>query len=95
MTVYFDNAATTQVKIEVIREMMPYYNEEYGNPSSIYHLGRNAKRAIEEAREKVANLINADKNEIYFTSCGSESDNCAIKGIAYANQDKRKSYNNI
>lgn len=68
MVIYFDNAATTKVKDEVLREIEPYFCEQYGNPSSLYTIGRNAKRAIEEAREKVANLIGADKNEIYFTS---------------------------
>ena len=83
MTFYFDNAATTKIKPEVLSEMMPYLREEYGNPSSLYGIGRSAKRAIDSAREKVANLINCDKNEIYFTGCGTESDNTALKGIAY------------
>lgn len=87
---YFDNAATTRVKEEVLHEMLPYLKEQYGNPSSLYSIGRNAKKAIEEARKKVANLINCAPNEIYFTGCGSESDNTAIKGIAYANQKKGK-----
>ena len=68
MVIYFDNAATTKVKEEVLEEMKPYFCEQYGNPSSLYTIGRNAKRSIEEAREKVANLIGATKNEIYFTS---------------------------
>ena len=68
MIIYFDNAATTKVKQEVLKEMEPYFGEQYGNPSSLYTIGRNAKKAIENAREKVANLIGADKNEIYFTS---------------------------
>lgn len=79
---YFDNAATTKVKKEVINKMFPYFTEEYGNPSALYKLGRNAKLAIEEARANVANLINCSKTEIYFTSGGTESDNMAIKGIA-------------
>ncbi len=87
---YFDNAATTKVKKEVVEEMLPYLYEEYGNPSSLYSIGRNAKKAIEEARKKVANLINCMSNEIYFTGCGSESDNTAIKGIAYENRKKGK-----
>jgi cysteine desulfurase len=87
-TLYFDNAATTRVKEEVVREMIPYFSEEYGNPSSIYGLGRKSKKAIEDAREKVGNLIGANPKEIYFTSCGSESDNTALKGIAYANKEK-------
>ena len=85
---YFDNAATTKVAKEVLNEMMPYLQEEYGNPSSMYTLGRSSKRAIEEARKKVAELINCEPNEIYFTSSGSESDNTAIKGIAYYNYNK-------
>lgn len=88
MTVYFDNAATTAIDSEVFKSMIPFLTEEYGNPSSLYHIGRNAKKAIEKAREQVANLINADKNEIYFTGCGTESDNTAIKGIAYAKKSK-------
>ncbi len=87
---YFDNAATTKVKPEVLDEMLPYLKEDYGNPSSLYSIGRNSKKAIEEARKKVAKLINCNPNEIYFTGCGSESDNMAIKGIAYANQKKGK-----
>ena len=85
---YFDNAATTRIKDEVFEEMIPYLTKEYGNPSSIYTLGRNAKRALEEARRRVALLLNAKPEEIYFTSCGSESDNTALKGIAYANREK-------
>ncbi|MCI9063560.1 MAG: cysteine desulfurase NifS [Clostridia bacterium] len=88
MIIYFDNAATTKVKKEVFDAMTPYFCDEYGNPSSMYNIGRRAKRAIEEAREKVAGLIGADKHEIYFTGCGSESDNTALKGIAYKNREK-------
>lgn len=85
---YFDHAATTAVKEEVLKEMIPYFSIEYGNASAMYGIGRNAKRAIEEARERVAKVINCKPKEIYFTSCGSESDNLAIKGIAYANREK-------
>ena len=81
---YFDHAATTGVKKKVLKEMLPYLSTEYGNPSSIYGPGRRAKRAIEEARARVARAINAKPKEIYFTGCGSESDNLAIKGIAYS-----------
>ena len=88
MTIYFDNAATTKVRVEVLKEMIPYFNEEYGNPSSLYYLGRRAKKAVENARQRVAELINADKNEIYFTAGGSESDNTALKGIAYMMKNK-------
>ena len=87
---YFDNAATTRVKKEVLEEMLPYFHEKYGNPSSLYSIGRASKKAIEEARKKVANLINANPNEIYFTGCGSESDNTIIKGIAHTNRKKGK-----
>lgn len=79
---YFDHAATTGLKDEVLKEMLPYFIIEYGNPSSIYGIGRKAKRAIDESRQKVARAINAKPKEIYFTGCGSESDNLAIKGIA-------------
>ena len=89
-TYYFDNGATTKVNPEVIEEMIPYFSEHYGNPSSVYGIARDAKKAIEEAREKVAKLIGAKKHEIYFMGCGSEADNTAIKGIAYANRKKGK-----
>lgn len=85
---YFDHAATTAVNEEVLKEMLPYFSIEYGNPSSIYSIGRKAKRAIEEARTKVANIINCKPKEIYFTGCGSESDNIAIKGIAHSLKEK-------
>ncbi|MGN1310261.1 MAG: cysteine desulfurase NifS [Clostridia bacterium] len=85
---YFDHAATTPVKEEVLKEMLPYFSLEFGNPSSMYSLGRNAKKAKEDARKKVAQVLNCKPEEIYFTACGSESDNLAIKGIAYANRYK-------
>lgn len=85
---YFDHAATTPVREEVIKEMIPYFGIEYGNASVMYSLGRNAKKALNAARRKVADAINCNPNEIYFTSCGSESDNLAIKGFAYANKNK-------
>ena len=87
---YFDHAATTRVKEEVLREMIPYFNMQYGNASSIYSIARQSKRAIEDARQKVANAINSKVKEIYFTSCGTESDNWALKGVAYANMQKGK-----
>lgn len=87
---YFDNAATTKVKKEVMDKMFPYFVETYGNPSSLYKVGRMAKVGIEEARRNVADLINCDKNEIYFTSGGTESDNTALKGIMYLNKYKGK-----
>ena len=87
-TYYFDNGATTKVKDKVLEEMIPYFSEKYGNPSSVYGLAREAKKGIEDAREKVARLIGAQKHEIYFTGCGSESDNMALKGTMYINKHK-------
>ena len=86
--IYFDNAATTKIKTEVLNEMMPYLTKNYGNASSLYSIGRNAKRAIENSRRQVAELINCNPNEIYFTGSGSESDNTALKGYVYANKSK-------
>lgn len=86
--VYLDNSATTKMDSQVLEAMMPYLTENYGNPSSIYKIGREARKAVEDAREKVAKALNADPNEIYFTSGGSESDNTAIRGIAYAYKEK-------
>lgn len=86
--VYFDNAATTQLDDEVLKEMLPYFKEYYGNASSIYRLGRESKKAMEKSREQVAEILNCKPSEIYFTSGGSESDNTAIKGIAYSYQNK-------
>lgn len=80
--VYADNAATTRVSQSVLDAMMPYLAEHYGNASSVYSIARTAKRAIEEARGKVAAALGAEPREIYFTSCGTESDNWAIKGAA-------------
>ncbi len=88
--IYVDNAATTKIEEEVVEEMIPFLKEEYGNPSSIYTLGRTARKAVEKARDQVAKAIGAKPSEIYFTSCGSEADNTALKGIAYANQKKGK-----
>lgn len=87
-TIYFDHSATTAVKKEVLNTMIPYFGIEYGNPSALYSIGRNSKRAIEQARKQVAGALNCKSEEIYFTSCGSESDNLAIKGFAYANKCK-------
>ncbi len=86
--VYLDNAATTPVKKEILEVMIPYFTEKYGNPSSIYRLGQETRAAIDEAREKVAKVINAKSREIFFTAGGSEADNWAIKGVALANRDK-------
>lgn len=86
--IYLDNSATTRIKTEVLNEMMPYLTTEYGNASSLYSIGRKAKKAIEKARQQVAELINCNPHEIYFTGSGSESDNTALKGFAYANREK-------
>lgn len=85
---YFDNAATTSLSKEVLDEMLPYLKDNYGNASAIYSIGRDAKKAVEDSRKKVANAINANEKEIYFTASGSEADNTAIRGIAYAYKNK-------
>jgi cysteine desulfurase len=86
--VYLDHAATTPVREEVIEAMLPILKHEYGNPSSFYESGQRASRLMADARQTVAKCLNADPGEIYFTSCGTESDNWAIKGIALAQQNK-------
>ncbi len=88
--IYLDHNATTPVHSEVIKEMLPYYSDIYGNASSFHQFGQQARKAVEEAREKVAGFIGAKSGEIIFTSGGTEADNFAIKGIAYANQTKGK-----
>ena len=85
---YFDNSATTKVREEVINEMFPFFSVQYGNPSSLYTIGRYSRRAVENARRQVAGLLNCNLSEIYFTGSGSEGDNLALKGIAYANRNK-------
>lgn len=86
--IYLDNAATTAVSQPVMDKMLPYFTKVYGNASSIYETGREARKALEEARRTVAQAINCKPNEVYFTAGGSESDNWAIKGAAYANRAK-------
>lgn len=89
--IYLDYAATSYVKDEVLQAMIPFFKENFGNPSSLYESGRQAKTVLENARESVAKQINAKfKNEIYFTSCGTESDNWALKGVMEANSAKGK-----
>ncbi|MCK4385788.1 MAG: cysteine desulfurase NifS [candidate division Zixibacteria bacterium] len=88
--VYLDHNATTPVHPEVLEAMLPYFKDKFGNPSSIHGFGREVKVALEESREKVAKLINAGPSEIYFTSGGTESDNLAVKGTAFANRKKGK-----
>lgn len=85
--VYMDHSATTAVDPAVTEAMLPYFSEKYGNPSSLYSIGRQARKALEESRQKVADLIGAKKEEIIFTGSGTESDNLAIKGIALKNRN--------
>jgi len=86
--VYLDNAATTPVKKEVLEEMLPYFTEKFGNASTLYSYGREAREALDKARDRVAKALGADPAEIYFTSGGTESDNWAIKAAAYAMREK-------
>lgn len=88
--IYLDHGATTRVDDKVLAKMLPYFSMNYGNPSSAYFLGRRNKRAIEDARSVIASNIGANSKEIYFTSCGTESNNLALKGIAYANKHRGK-----
>src|SRR4030042_237019 len=86
--IYLDHAATTPTHPEVVKAMLPFFSDAFGNPSSIYSYGQEAKGALEEARTKVAELIGARSEEIIFTSGGTEADNFAVKGVAYANEHK-------
>src|SRR6266516_4555140 len=87
-TIYLDHAATTALDARVLDAMLPYLTTEYGNASSIYTLGRHAMQAIDSAREQVADILGCRPTEVTFTGCGSESDNLAIKGMAFASQKK-------
>jgi cysteine desulfurase len=89
-TIYMDNGATTMVAKEVVEVMNKYHSESYGNASSLHHLGREARMAIDDARRAIAKSVGAKETEIIFTSGGTESNNLAIKGIAFANKDKGK-----
>lgn len=90
MRVYLDNAATTALDKDALKAMLPYFTEKFGNPSSLHSFGREALQAVDESRAKIASLIGAKTNEIYFTSGGSESDNWALKGAVYASKAKKK-----
>ena len=93
MNIYLDNAATTKLHPKVLEAMMPYLEGNYGNPSSIHSFGRKARVAIEDSREIIADFINADPSEIYFTSCGTEATNFVLNGIAkteYAESGKNR-----
>jgi len=91
-TIYLDNAATTPVDDRVIEAMKPYFNEKYGNASSVHLKGQEAKRAMEEARTTIAHSINASSDEIIFTGGGTESNNLALKGLFFENKDKGKNH---
>ncbi len=86
--IYMDNAATTRVTRPVLEAMLPYLGEIYGNPSSIHSFGREARKVVEAARRQVADVIGASASEVYFTGCGTEADNWAIRGAAYARRAK-------
>lgn len=88
--VYMDHAATTFIKPEVVETMLPFLKDHFGNPSSLYSIGREGKEAVETAREKLAKALGASPEEIYFTSGGTESDNWAVKGTAFARRKKGK-----
>ena len=86
--IYFDHAATTPVRPEVLAKMLPYFTTHYGNPSGIYKAGRESRTAVEAARDQIAELIGCTNRELYFTGCGTEADNWAIRGAAYALRQK-------
>jgi cysteine desulfurase len=86
--VYVDNSATTPMHPQVLEEMLPYFTERFGNPSSIHSFGREGKQAMDRARDRVAKSLGAGSGEIYFTGSGTEADNWALKGTAYANRDR-------
>ena len=88
--IYLDHIAGTPLHPAVLEAMLPYLKDNYGNPQSLHSLGQEASQAIEEAREKVAQLIHAGSSEILFTSSGSEANNFALKGLAYAQQNRGK-----
>jgi cysteine desulfurase len=87
--IFLDNASTTKVDEEVLQAMLPYFSESFGNPSSIHAFGREAREAVDEARAQISDLLGARDDEIIFTAGGTESDNLAIKGLAYLNKEKR------
>ncbi|MDE5616265.1 MAG: cysteine desulfurase, partial [Clostridia bacterium] len=89
-SIYLDNSATTYTDPEVLEEMLPYFGQVYGNASSQHFFGRDALKAVDNARERIAKAIGCKPSEVYFTSGGTESDNWAIKGIAHAHADKGK-----
>lgn len=86
--IYLDHSATTYTNEEVLKEMLPFFTQYYGNPSSVHYMGREAKKYVDQARARVAKALGALPEEIFFTAGGSESDNWAVKGVAYANKNK-------
>lgn len=86
--IYMDHSATTATDPDVVTAMLPWYSKQYGNPSSLYRLAQESKSVIDETRGKVATAIGAKNEEIFFTSGGTESDNWALIGVAYANRKK-------
>ena len=88
--IYLDNAATTSVDPAVLKEMLPYFNEKFGNASSSHLIGQEAKRALEEARHVIAKSINTKDDEIIFTSGGTEGNNMVLKGLFFANPSKKQ-----
>lgn len=91
-TVYLDHAATTPVDPAVVEAMLPYWTEFYGNASSLHHKGREASDALEEARQTVAGLLGCKEREVVFTGCGTESDNLALRGVAFAQAERGKKH---
>ena len=88
--IYFDHAATTPVRPEVLECMLPYFSRLYGNPSSIYTLGQESRKAVDDSRETIASVLNCNISEVVFTSGGTESDNLALKGAAFASSNRGK-----
>ena len=88
INVFMDHSSTSKVDDKVLDAMLPYFSKYYGNPSSIHLFGREAYDAVDLSRRKVADMLNAKEDEIIFTAGGTESDNIAIKGVAYKNKDK-------
>jgi cysteine desulfurase len=87
--IYFDNNATTQIDPEVLQQMLPFLQDQYGNPSSAYSFGKRAAKAVNIAREQIADLLRCEPSEVIFTSCGTESDNSAIQSALLLDRDRK------